>query len=211
MKQWILKKGFYASEFQVKKEYNSKKQICISIGKKYYTDLAAVSSEFQSALFNSGVMINGQIMSIETVPIEQKYVPLKEIISKEPVDERYFLNGSLEKWIMLKGAKKIPRVRPNGEPYIFSEGGMCFPDDLDKPARTMLTSESSVNRSTHVVEDYVTGKLRLLTPEECEKLNGFPVGWTKTNMPEKFRYFVMGNALVVPIVTRIGNRILKII
>lgn len=88
---------------------------------------------------------------------------------------------------------------------------MCFPDNLNLPSRTILTSESSINRSTHVIKDYVTEKLRLLTPVECERLNGFPDNWTNTGMPEKFRYFVMGNALVVPIITKIGERILEIL
>lgn len=74
----------------------------------------------------------------------------------------------------------------------------------------MLTSEATVNRSSHVIEDAVTGRLRLLTPIECERINGFPDNWTDTGMPEKFRYFVMGNALVVPVITKIGKRILEI-
>ncbi len=28
---------------------------------------------------------------------------------------------------------------------------MAFPDDLDKPGRTMLTSEGTCNRSSHVI------------------------------------------------------------
>ena len=74
----------------------------------------------------------------------------------------------------------------------------------------MLTSESSLNRSTHVVVDKITGFMRLLTPIECERLNGFRDNWTNTGMPEKFRYFVMGNALVVPLIKRMGNRLLSI-
>lgn len=86
---------------------------------------------------------------------------------------------------------------------------MSFPDNLDLPARTMLTSESSINRSSHVVTDKKTQKLRLLTPIECERLNGFPDNWTNTGMPHKFRYFTMGNALVVPIIQKIGEELLK--
>ena len=52
--------------------------------------------------------------------------------------------------------------------------------------------------------------MRLLTPLECERLNGFKDGWTDTGMPEKFRYFVMGNALVVPLIERMGSRLLQI-
>ena len=87
---------------------------------------------------------------------------------------------------------------------------MSFPDRMDLPSRTMLTSESSLNRSTHVVVDKLSGLLRLLTPIECERLNGFKDDWTSTGMPEKFRYFVMGNALVVPLIERMGSRILAI-
>ena len=36
-------------------------------------------------------------------------------------------------------------------------------DEEDKPARTMLTSEGGVSRTTHIVEDYLTKKIRLLT------------------------------------------------
>lgn len=210
LQDWILKSGFYAPEFPVQEQYDLKKQTDVCINELDYDDLATISTDFKAALYNSGVMINGQIFSIESKPISQNPIPLKNVRSREAIDQRFFLNGSLEKWERLKGAKKIPRIRPNGEPYVFSEGGMCFPDDLEKPSRTMLTSESSVNRSSHVIKDYATGRLRLLTPEECEILNGFPANWTNTGMPEKFRYFTMGNALVVPIVTKIGKRLLEI-
>jgi len=71
----------------------------------------------------------------------------------------------------------------------------------------MLTSEASVNRSSHLLN--INGVFRTLTPIEAERLNGFPDNWTDT-MPDRMRFFCMGNALVVPIVTRIGNQIEKI-
>ena len=66
----------------------------------------------------------------------------------------------------------------------------------------MLTSEGSVNRSTHIIPDKETGKLRLITPIEAERLQSFPDNWTNTGMPEKRRYFMMGNALVTRIINR---------
>ena len=69
----------------------------------------------------------------------------------------------------------------------------------------MLTSESTLNRSTHVVADPGTGHLRLLTPVEAERLQGFDDEWTNTGMPDRMRYFCMGNALVVPMITRMGK------
>lgn len=203
----IRKDGFYATAFPLLDEPSAKKPSEADISELEYENLEAVSNKFKASFYNTGAMINGLIYSAELKPVETAPTTLREIRHTEEVDSKYFLNGSTEKWIYLKGPKKIDRIRPNGEPYTFAEGGMCFPDDLDKPGRTMLTSESSVNRSSHVIEDAVTGKLRLLTPIECERLNGFPDDWTNTGMPHKFRYFTMGNALVVPVIEKIGERI----
>ena len=75
----------------------------------------------------------------------------------------------------------------------------------------MLTSESTLNRSTHVVCDPGTLRLRLLTPVEAERLQGFDDEWTNTGMPNRMRYFCMGNALVVPMITRMGKVLDEII
>lgn len=208
---WINKDGFFATTFPVEELHNKKKMSSGSLGKEEFKDLADFSNEFAAAFFNSGVMIDGKFYSEEMTPITVNPTTLGEIQLKDEVDPKYFLNGSLEKWNQLKGSKKIPRVKPNGEEYFYSEGSMAFPDRLDLPARTMLTSETSVNRSTHVIEDFKTKKLRLLTPVEAERLNGFPDNWTDTGMPEKFRYFTMGNALVVPVITSIGEALLDIL
>jgi DNA (cytosine-5)-methyltransferase 1 len=74
----------------------------------------------------------------------------------------------------------------------------------------MLTSESTLNRSTHVVEDRETHKLRLITPIEAERLQGFDDDWTNTGMTERMRYFCMGNALVTQMITRMGKTLDKI-
>lgn len=105
----------------------------------------------------------------------------------------------------LKGAKAEPRVTGEDFEYMYREGAVGFPDLLDLPSRIMLTSEASVNRSTHVVQDPQTGRLRLLTPVECERLNGFNDNWTNTGMTQKFRYFCMGNTLVVGLIEKMGR------
>ena len=46
---------------------------------------------------------------------------------------------------------------------------------------------------------------------ECERINGFPDNWTNTGMTEKKRNFMMGNALVVGVIEKIGEEIEKII
>ena len=60
---------------------------------------------------------------------------------------------------LFERCKKINRVSKTGHEYVFSEGPIAFPDSWDKPGRTMLTSESTLNRSTHVVSDPGTGEI----------------------------------------------------
>lgn len=122
--------------------------------------------------------------------------------------EGYYVQDP-SRWKYLKGSKREVRTKKDGFTYNYSEGAIPFPDILDRPGRTMLTSEGTVNRSSHIVEDPWTGRLRILTPVECERLNGFPDGWTDTGMTERQRYFCMGNALVVQLVERMGRRLVE--
>ena len=207
----MYKSGFFADQFKVRgndvvHEFDLKRKVD---GEKYI-DLVDISNNFKAEFENTGFMVNGRVYTSTTTPYPHKQKTLADIVESDGVDEKYFLGENLAKWEYMKGAKKIERTAANGHTYIFSEGPIAFPDPLDRPSRTMLTSESSTNRSTHIIADPKTGKLRFLTPVECERLNGFPDNWTDTGMPEKFRYFCMGNALVVPLITRMGKQLLKI-
>ncbi|MGL5550602.1 MAG: DNA (cytosine-5-)-methyltransferase [Culicoidibacterales bacterium] len=206
----VKTEGVFATQFPINLEERSKHKPQEYNLLDGYEDIVSVSDNFAATFLNSGVMMNGSIYTREIIPARETPVTLGEILETEAVDEKYFLGENLEKWQYLKGAKRINRVKPNGEPYVYSEGGMAFPDHLDQPGRTMLTSESSINRSTHVVIDKVTGKLRLITPVEAERLNGFPDNWT-SGMTDRMRYFCMGNALVVPIITRFAQRLNEIV
>lgn len=204
----IFEKGLFIQQFPIKSEYQAISETSIS----EYKDLKDVSDNFKCQFYNAGVMTNGGIYTVKVKSDYNLIYPLRNIREENPVDEKYFLNDKqIEKFAFLKGSKKIPRVKPNGEPYYYCEGSMPFPDNLDAPARTMLTSESGVSRTTHVIEDFKTKNLRLLTPRECERINGFPDDWTNTGMSDKKRYFVMGNALVVGVIEKIGQEIEKII
>ncbi len=81
-----------------------------------------------------------------------------------------------------------------------------YPDYLDRPARTMLTSEGSKNRSSHIIEDPQTHRIRILTPVECERIDGFDDNWTE-GMTDHMRYFCMGNALVVGLIEKMGHKL----
>ena len=200
----IHSEGFFIKQFKIEQG---------TYGKEYpftYKDVVDVSDNFALDFKNSGVMKNGTIYTEEVIPILEEPITLRDI-SEGNVADRFYLGENLEKWEYLKGPKDILRTSNTGFQYHFREGGVAFPDSLDKPARTMLTSESSINRSTHVIEDPITNKMRLLTPLETERINGFPDDWTNTGMPESFRYFCMGNALVVGLIERMGYELNNII
>ncbi len=57
--------------------------------------------------------------------------------------------------------------------------------------------------------------IRRLTPVECERLQGFPDGWTAVpfrgkpadECPDTLRYKALGNSMAVPVMLWIGKRI----
>lgn len=176
-----------------------------------YNDLVDVSDNFQYAFENTGLMRNGIIYTVKSTPIVQEPITLEQI-TENNVSEDFYLSEAQElKFEYLRGSKKIPRIDANGHEYYYSEGAMSPYDDLSLPGRTMLTSEGTINRSTHIIKDPITNRMRFLTPIECERLNQFPDDWTNSGMPIKRRYFMMGNALVCGIVSRLGREIENII
>lgn len=204
----IFEKGMFINQFPIKDEYEAINEADLA----GFKDLVEVSNMFKCTFYNAGRMHDGGIYTVKVKADYNLIYPLRNVREENEVDSKYFLSGDkLKKFEYLKGSKRIPRVKPNGEPYFYAEGAMPFPDNLDAPARTMLTSEGGVSRTTHVIEDFKTKKPRILTPVECERIDGFPDGWTNTGMSEKKRYFMMGNALVVGVIERIGTEIEKII
>jgi DNA (cytosine-5)-methyltransferase 1 len=210
--------GFFASEFPIA----GTSQRHLPIADILPNDIVEVSDSFIASFRNSGIMRNGEFYSEEVIPQIIPPTSLREVLEQarpyQVIEEKYYVDGdnvgrngktALEHFTYLKGAKRIERTSSTGHVYTFSEGGMNFPDDLDSPGRTMLTSEATKNRSTHVVEDLDTGRLRVLTPVECELLNDFPPNWTE-GLTDRTRYFCMGNALVVGLVEKMGRKISQI-
>lgn len=203
----VIEKGIFATVFPIIDKKLSLKESNL----REYDDLVEFSNKYKFTFENSGYMRNGVVYTAKTTPLTVKAITLGEIVEGN-VDAHFYLNDSEKvKFDYLRGSKKIPRKDVNGHEYVYSEGAMSPFDDLSLPGRTMLTSEGSINRSTHLVKDPVTDRLRLLTPVECERLNQFPDNWTNSGMPEKRRYFMMGNALVCGIVQKMGTIIEKII
>ena len=226
LKEVLLKRGFFASTFSVKDKV-------VKETKSYLPQaIGGISNSFVFDFQNTGIMHEGHIYSIKTEPVDkEKQITLGDVMETGSVDESYFIppkdlyytsheithsdeskrNLSKEErhtWQYIKGAKKILRTTNSGHEYLFSEGAISMIDECDKPARTMLTSEGSFSRTTHIVRDKATSRIRLLTAEETERIQGFPTEYTKyclannqvVEMPVKKRRFMMGNALMVDLI-----------
>ena len=137
---WLEADGFFAPAFPVEREEGRRSS---SADITEFQDLVDVTDHFAAAFHNAGIMAGGKIWSEQVSPKCVPPRPLSSLVERGQVDERYFIPADeMKKWETMKGAKKIPRVsKTTGYEYTFSEGPIAFPDPLDKPARTMLTSE----------------------------------------------------------------------
>ena len=205
---WITKEGTLAKAFKIKK--NELKTDKFVLDK----DLLKISKSFGKKLkvspfANCGLMIDGKVSTLKVFPnYLGETVMLRDIILDEKhIKEEFFIDeNSLEKWKYEKGSKKKERVhKESGTKYIFSEGAMAFPDNLEKPSRTIITGEGgkAASRFKHIIKTK-SGRLRRLTPIELERLNMFPDDHTKGHSDIK-RAFLMGNALVVGVIEKIGK------
>jgi DNA (cytosine-5)-methyltransferase 1 len=124
-------------------------------------------------------------------------------------------------WAFHKGPKSLSR---KGGATSYDEGGMNLTDPLDKPGRTIITSEggSAPSRFKHLIDTaeleenkgrrLAPGKrYRRLIPIELELMNDFPPNWTGVDekISSNKRAFFMGNALVVGVVAAVGKELAK--
>lgn len=235
IKKIILKEGFFAKAFPIVKEGELTKDILPK-------NIVQISKKYKFRFENSGIMKDGVVFTLKTkADYSGDLITLGNILESGTVDKLYFIpknqlyytshdinysdetrgklpNEARKTWQYLKGGKKILRTAANGHKYLYSEGPIPMIDEYDKPARTLLTSEGGFSRTTHLVRDKKTGSIRLLTPIEMERIQGFPDNWTKEclfdgksiEMPLNKRRFMMGNALVVNLIKQMEPELEKI-
>jgi DNA (cytosine-5)-methyltransferase 1 len=201
-----IHEGFFEKAFKSAKIYPKEIDLFDQDYHTYYVqestyNLNKVNKADPIMYFNAGLCFNGVVKTFKTLPDQQRSKPLKDILESNVADSFYLTNDQIEKVRFLKSKKRIPKQKENGFSYIYQEGQMAFPDPIDKPARTIITGEGKVNRSTHVIND---GKgLRFLTPIEVERINGFPDNWT-AHVPIRKRYLIMGRGISISILQRIS-------
>ena len=94
---------------------------------------------------------------------------------------------------------------------------ICYPIDdgreMEKKQNgTGIGEEGSpsytLDRAQHASVVVPPSVVRRLTPTECERLQGFPDGWTE-GQTDGHRYKQMGNAVAVPVVEWIMERLVE--
>lgn len=213
--EWTDYDGVLAQAFPFRKKG------CIVSEFEIEGSIQDISKNFNKGKKNSpfgeaGIMKERQVFTVNTIPVYEgtRQTLGDNLVDEDYVPENFFISDEdLPKWKYEKGAKKINRVSKEGFEYIFSEGGMAFPDYLDKPSRTMITGEggSAPSRFKHVVQT-PSGRYRRLIPIELERLNMFPDNHTyHPDVSDGRRAFLMGNALVCGIVQEIGKSLYRFI
>ncbi len=214
-KDWVLYDGVMAKAFPFEPEKISLSTFSIE------GNIQEVSANFNkgkkdSPFGNAGVMMNREVYTVDAKAVYDgpRQTLGGVLVDEEFVPDEFFISDEeLPKWEYEKGPKKINRVSKEGFEYVFSEGGMAFPDYLDKPSRTMITGEGGTapSRFKHVVQT-PSGRYRRLLPLEMERLNMFPDNHTyHPNVSDGRRAFLMGNALVCGIVEQIGKSLYRFI
>lgn len=212
---WVLDHGVFAKAFPV---HSGKRQLSFNTPElELAEDVFEISENFnrnagaRSPFKNSGIMIDRKIWTFDTKPsYEGKITVLGDILMEErTVPEHFFIDEkSLDKWKYLKGSKDEKRYNKSHDFwYQYNEGAIPFPDKVDAPSRTIITSEggASPSRFKHIVRT-PSGRYRRLTPIELERLNMFPDNHTE-GYGDVVRAFLMGNALVVGVIKRVGQEL----
>ena len=212
-KEWLEKKGVSAKAFPVSMaaRHNG---ISLKGSLEDLTEKFNKEHPEKGPFYNSGVMFDRDVFTFQVMPkYEGRKITLGDVlIAEEKVPEEFFIKEKdLARWKYLKGGKKESRKAKDGFSYSYSEGPMVFPDPLDQPSRTIVTGEGgpTPSRFKHVIKTR-SGKLRRLTPTEIERLCMFPDDHT-VGQTDARRAFFMGNALVVGVITKLGDSLARMI
>ena len=206
---WVLYDGVMAKAFPFEQKEKSVTEFAIEGSIKEVSDNFNKGHK-DSPFGDAGIMRDRHVYSVDTIPVyDGTHMTLGgNLVDESLVPDEFFIpDDEIAKWEYEKGAKKIERTSKEGYKYIFSEGGMAFPDSLDKPSRTIITGEggAAASRFKHVVLT-PSGRYRRLIPLELERLNMFPDNHTyHPDVTDGRRAFLMGNALVCGIVQRVGR------
>lgn len=178
MADWVEFDGVMAKAFEFKTKVGTLSEFDIE-GSIQEVSAGFNKDKKDSPFGNAGMMKDRHVCSVDAEPV---YDGPRQTLGGNLVDENlvpddfFITDDELSKWQYEEGAKKINRISKEGFEYVFSEGGMAFPDNLDQPSRAIITGEGGTApfRFKHVVKTK-SGRYRRLLPIELERMNIKPM------------------------------------
>ena len=97
------------------------------------------------------------------------------------------------------------------KPYQETVGALCCGDE--KGIGNQYVSQDKCIIAGEITEEYsATNLVRRLTPLECERLQGYPDGWTDVpGASDSARYKALGNSVAIPCVEYLMQRVAMVI
>ncbi len=229
--EWIRGHGVIARAFPVLQGSDQYETVKIEgtpqeVTEKFNAGAARLTGPFE----NAGLMVGREAYTTAVFPPRLSLEQIEDMALRCFLDDdtdlspfivpKDIVRDTVKGWAFHKGPKSKERVDPNtGFKYQWSEGGMSLTDDLNKPARTIITSEGGAtpSRSKHLIR-MDDGRYRRLTPVELERVSMFPDDHTRYarksdgeayEVSPASRAFFIGNALVVGVVERLGQSLMN--
>jgi DNA (cytosine-5)-methyltransferase 1 len=106
----------------------------------------------------------------------------------------------------IEQARALQALQPSVQSHhaqTFITQPVAYDEYNNSLADTHHTLRAGTKQSTGVIEKL---QVRRLTPMECERLQGFPDGWTQSQSDSQ-RYRQMGNAVTVNVIESIGQQL----
>jgi DNA (cytosine-5)-methyltransferase 1 len=152
---------------------------------------------------------------IDALPNPIEDVPKEEIVQDPNYDSLSVPAQQLEDHFMASGSALMTREevernrrQKTAHPYY---GRMRFPDDLDRPARTVMAMQLNSSRETMVIETNHDGEARYRKPtvRECSSLQSYPITYRFFGNTLRTRYKLVGNSVPVKLSAALAKAILK--
>ena len=170
-----------------------------------------------------GMSINGRFLTakISESPRIGKECSLSDILEENP-DQKYFLSekliiGFLNKregvqW-EVQDFEKTGNITYDNSPILETVSNRPIHQATRFPLKFLQRNQKNIEGDySFTIDGANTGgvrqdmKIRRLTPLECERLQGFPDGWTE-GVSDTQRYKQLGNAVTINVVYEVAKRL----
>lgn len=134
--------------------------------------------------------------------------PITEFLETLPINEKYYYNDSTVIYSKLIEGM----VKPVSTNTVYQYRRFYVRENKNGVCPTLTANMGSGGHNVPLILEDGTGKIRKLTPRECFNLQGFPPEY---QLPERLSnsklYSLAGNAVSVPIVSLIAERLVNLL